>query len=191
MKALIILIFISIPGLIFAEEEKHPTPPAATEIPDGSLYALQSVWTNQEGKKVAWDKSQGNARVLAMGYSTCKGICPRMIADMQRIESKLTDQQRGKTTFTFLSVAPEIDGIPELKALADNHKLNGKNWQIMRSDADSVLEMAVALGIQYTLLPNGVDYAHSYLIAVVSPEGKIVCKWADPSVGAEKSIASL
>lgn len=51
--------------------------------------------------------------------------------------------------------------------------------------------MAVALGIQYTVLPNGVDYAHSYLIAILSPDGRIVQKWVDPDKGPDASIAAL
>jgi protein SCO1/2 len=192
MKIILLPVFLLCSSGVRADgNQGHPTPSAIRDVPDGSLYALESVWTTQDGAKVEWNKSQGTARVLAMGYSTCQGICPRIIADMQRIESKLSPEERGKVTFTFLSVAPETDGVPELKALADNHKLNGKTWQVMRSDADSVLEMAVALGIQFTLLPNGVDYAHSYLIAVISPEGRTVCKWTDPSKGPEESIAAI
>lgn len=189
LPALLTLALLS--PLALADEPAHPTPPAAKEIPDGSLYALQSTWTNHDGTKVAWADSAGKARVLAMGYSTCQGICPRIIADMQRIESKLSDAQRQKVLFTFLSVAPDTDGVPELKALVDNHKLHPKTWQVMRSDADNVLEMAVALGIQFTLLPNGADYAHSYLIAVISPEGRVLHKWTDPAEGPDQSFKAL
>lgn len=191
MKTIIALSILCLTIPLAAEDAAHPTPPAAPDLPDGSLYALTSVWTNQDGRRVTWGKDSGKARVLAMGYSTCKGICPRIIADMRRIESKLTPEERNMVRFTFLSVAPETDGVPELKALVENHKLDTESWQVMRCEADAVLEMAVALGIQYTVLPNGVDYAHSYLIAILSPEGRIVQKWVDPGKGPEASLAAL
>ena len=97
--------------------EEHPTPAAVATSTQGSLYAFDSTWTNQSGKKVTWKESGGTTRIVALGYATCKGICPRIIGDMQRIEKELTEAEKGKCRFTFVSVDPEHDKVAELKAL--------------------------------------------------------------------------
>jgi len=169
----------------------HPVPPASKELPDGSLYALNSTWLDQHNKKLSWGPlPQENSRVVAMGYTTCQGICPRLIADMQRIESSLTKEEQKATTFTFLSLAPESDKLAQLQNLVTNHKLSAK-WQVMTGDSDGVLEIAVALGIQYTKLPDAINYAHSYLIAVLDAEGRVTHKWLSPDEGPEAATAAL
>lgn len=169
----------------------HPAPPAKTDLPDGSLYALQADWKSQTGDTIHWQQSKGTPRIVALGYTTCKGICPRIIADMQRIEKQLGKEAKEATVFTFLSLDPETDKVPELKVLAANHKLDPANWQVLTGTEDGVLELAVALGIQYSRLPNGIDYSHSYLIATLAPDGTVVHKWTIPSEGPEPSVAAL
>lgn len=167
----------------------HPTPAADATLPQGSLYVLKSSWTDQNGKTLAWAKSRGTPRVVALGYATCKGICPRIIADMQRIEAGLPAES--KTRFTFITLDPAHDLQPEMKALEARHQLNAKRWDLLRGAEDDLLELAVTLGVRYNRLPNGVDFAHSYLIAVLGPDGRILHKWTNPKDGPEAAIKAL
>jgi hypothetical protein len=72
-----------------------------------------------------------------------------------------------------------------------DQKIDPANWQVLTGTEDGVLELAVALGIQYSRLPNGIDYSHSYLIATLAPDGTVVHKWTIPSEGPEPSVAAL
>lgn len=175
------------PGL--SAEEAHPVPAADAALPQGSIYGLEATWTTQNGKSLNWSSLPGTPRVIALGYATCKGICPRIIADMQRIEQKL--EADSNVVFTFITLDPENDGQAELKALETNHQLTPGRWQLLRGDEDSVLEMAVALGIRYDRLPNGIDFAHSYLIAVIGADGRILHKWTDPKMGPDAALKAL
>jgi len=189
MKALLLL-----PLLVFSAlkaEEEHATPAAVETQPQGSLYAFDSTWTNQAGKKVAWKESQGTTRIVALGYATCKGICPRVIGDMQRIEKELTDAEKSRCRFTFISLDPEHDKEAELKALGERHKVDGARWDLLTGDAESVLELAVSLGIRYDRLPNGIDFAHSYLITVIGPDGVVRHKWSEPTEGPAPSVEAI
>lgn len=169
----------------------HPTPQAAASLPEDSLYQLDSQWIDQNGQKMQWAKPpHGQARVIAMGYTTCQGICPRIVSDMQRIEDGLDPAEQKKVLFSFLSLDPEVDKVPQLKAFAKKHQLSPQ-WQVMSGSPDGILEMAVALGIQYSKLPNGVDYAHSFLIAIVSPDGRVLHKWTSPDEDPGKSLTTL
>lgn len=172
-----------------AQDVPHPTPATAVALPQGSLYVLGSTWTDQNGKRIVWSKSVGTPRVIALGYATCKGICPRVIADMQRIEKEV--DPKTKTRFTFVTLDPKNDGQPEMQALAERHRLDATHWDLLRGDDDDLMELAVTLGVRFNRLPNGVDFAHSYLIVVIGPDGRILNKWGDPKDGPEASIKAL
>lgn len=172
-----------------AQDAAHPTPAVDAAVAQGSLYAFKSAWTDQNGKPLDWSKSLGTPRVVALGYATCKAICPRIIADMQRIEAGLPEESNVR--FTFITLDPKNDLQPQLKALEERHHLKPGRWDVLRGSEDDLLEIAVALGIRFDRLPNGVDFAHSYLIAVIGPDGRIVHKWTDPKQGAEPLIKAV
>ncbi len=169
-----------------AQDSPPPAPAADAAVSQGSLYALKSTWTDQNGKALDWPKSLGTPRVVALGYATCKAICPRIIADMQRIEAGLPAES--KVRFTFITLDPENDLQPQMKALEGRHHMTANRWDLLRGSQDDLLELAVALGIRFDRLPNGVDFAHSYLIAVIGPDGRILHKWTEPKDGSEPSI---
>ena len=76
MKTLLVLCLLGASAIARAEE--HPAPAADAALPQGSLYGLDATWTNQSGKEVVWKDSAGKARIIALGYATCKGVCPRI-----------------------------------------------------------------------------------------------------------------
>ena len=172
-----------------AQDAPHPMPAADAALPEASLYALASTWVDQHEKPIVWSQSLGTTRVVALGYATCKGICPRIIADMQRIESGIP--AGSKTRFTFITLDPKNDLQPRMKALEERHHLDPARWDLLRGSEDDLLELAVALGVRFDRLPNGVDFAHSYLIVVIGPDGRILHKWTDPKAGAERSIQAI
>lgn len=173
---------------LYADDAPHPAPAADAALPATSIYTLGSTWSDQNGKTLKWSDSVGTPRVIALGYATCQGICPRIIADMQRIEKLLNE--KSKTRFTFITLDPKNDQQAELKSLAERHLVSPR-WDILRSSEDDLLEMAVTLGVRYDRLPNGIDFAHSYLIAIVGPDGKILHKWTDSKEGPEASAKAL
>jgi protein SCO1/2 len=189
MKALLLAILFGVSCVSGGED--HPAPAADAVLPQGSLYALDATWTRQTGEKVEWKKSAGTVRVIALGYATCKGVCPRIIADMQRIEQGLPAAKLAGCRFTFVSLDPAHDKVPEMKALGERHKVDDARWDLLTGDEDAVLDLAVALGVRYDRLPNGIDFAHSYLIAVIGPDGRLLHKWAEPAEGAEPSLEEI
>lgn len=189
MKALLASLLLATASLVVADE--HPAPAADAALPQASLYAFDATWTKQTGEKVEWKKSTGTTRVVALGYATCKGVCPRILGDMQRIEKALAADELARCRFTFVSLDPANDKVPELKALGERHKVDNTRWDLLTGDEESVLELAVALGVRYDRLPNGIDFAHSYLIAVIGPDGRLLHKWTEPGEGPGPSVEAI
>jgi protein SCO1/2 len=189
MKALFVICLLGASAIARAEE--HPAPAADAALPQGSLYGLDATWTDQSGKEVVWKDSAGKARIIALGYATCKGVCPRIIADMQRIEKELNAGELARCRFTFVTLDPKNDKVAEMKALGERHKLDAARWDLLTGDEESVLELAAVLGIRYDRLPNGIDFAHSYLIAVIGPDGTLLHKWTEPGQGAAPLVEAI
>lgn len=189
MKALLVLSLLGLSAVVRAEE--HPSPAADATLPQGSLYGLDATWTDQSGKEVAWKNSAGKARIVALGYASCKGVCPRIIGDMQRIEKELGAGELDRCRFTFVTLDPKSDTVAAMKALGERHKLDAARWDLLTGNEESVLELAAVLGIRYDRLPNGIDFAHSYLVAVIGPDGRLVHKWTEPGQGPTPSVVAL
>ena len=61
-------------------------------ISDLSIYNLPSQWTSQEGQNMEMKDLKGKVLVMVMIYTSCKAACPRLVADMRNIESRLPNK---------------------------------------------------------------------------------------------------
>ena len=143
------------------------------EPTDMSLYHLTSQWTTQEGEMVTLQDLKGEVQVLAMVYTTCQYACPRIVADLKDIESKL--QQKGvnrDTHFVLVSIDPKVDTVGRLKKFAEDNNMNAAEWTLLNGKESSVLELAALLGVKYKKT-SAADYAHSNIITILNPEGEV------------------
>lgn len=178
MTKLIIFAFFSATALsCFGQSPASSSPfelPAAAAI-EGSVYELDSEWRDQNGNKIKLADLKGTIRVLAMGYTSCKFACPRIIANIQRIERALIEKNTNlkQVTFSFISIDPETDTPERLKELEKNYQLDPKRWTLLTGDEDGVLELAVALGMKYRKTST-LDFAHSNIITILAPDGTLL-----------------
>ncbi|UEG50637.1 SCO family protein [Ferruginibacter lapsinanis] len=99
---------------------------------------------NQDGKKVTERDFEGKVYVAEYFFTTCKGICPRMNANMR----KVFDVYKNEKEFAVLShtCMPETDSIPLLKAY-EAKMLNGisshiATWDFVTGDKTALYNMA-------------------------------------------------
>lgn len=71
-------------------------------------------FTNQNGEKITEKEVEGKVYVAAYFFTSCKGICPRMNANMRLV----FDAYKNEPGFMILShtCMPETDSVPLLKA---------------------------------------------------------------------------
>ncbi len=88
-----------------------------------SIYNLDAKWTTQDGADVALASFAGKPLVVAMGYTTCRDICPAVVADMMWIEKHLPPDAADRVRFAFFTFDPEADTPERLRLYAESHGL--------------------------------------------------------------------
>lgn len=140
-----------------------------------SIYQLGSKWETQDGKTIPFASLKGRPALLTMGFASCEYACPRLVANLQAIEEKLTPQERKNLRVVFVSIDPERDTPKKLKAFLKKHNVDETRWFGLHGGDDDILELSVALGFRFRKLDNG-SFAHSNLILLISPDGGIVAR---------------
>ncbi|GAA6768560.1 hypothetical protein AAFH68_45160 [Flavobacterium sp. CGRL1] len=103
MKKIIIALFIFSFSLQSCKEADKKDIPAekSKDISDLSIYNLPSKWTTQDNKEIELKSLKGNVLVMVMIYTSCKAACPRLVADMRDIESKLDKKTKKNVKTDF------------------------------------------------------------------------------------------
>ena len=87
-----------------------------SNLPVISNNVLTFSFTDQDGKTITEKDVQNKVYVAEYFFTTCRGICPRMNANMRRVY----DQFKNEPSFMILShtCMPETDSVPLMKKYA-------------------------------------------------------------------------
>lgn len=129
-------------------------------------------FVNQEGKTITSNDVKGKIYVAEYFFTTCTGICPKMNKNMERVYAKYKD----KPDFRILShtVDPEHDSVSVLKAYAEKHGADARNWWFMTGSKKELYKLAR----QGYMLDDGTytgeeDFVHTQWFALVDGEGRV------------------
>ena len=141
-------------------------------------YVQNFSFTSQDGKTVNEHDVDGKVYVADYFFTTCKGICPKMNANLAAIFEKF----RNDSGFAIVSHTsmPETDSVPLLKAY--EQKMVGKNpkfpakWYFVTGTKDSLYKLA-----QSYLLDNDKNnsinikdhFIHTQFFALVDKEMRV------------------
>ncbi len=123
---------------------------------------------DQEGQPFGRESMLGRINLVYFGFTRCKGPCPiiaRVMTELQQLyrHSELIQ-------FVMISVDPEHDSIPALKAYADSLGADYQTWKFVRSPMDSVVRLCEE---GFMLPAENLPGNHTTKIAVVDHEGRI------------------
>jgi protein SCO1/2 len=155
-----------------------------------SVYNLDPKWTTQDGSSVALASLAGKPVVAAMGYTTCRDVCPAIVVDMMWIEKHLPTSEADRVRFTFFSFDPEADTPERLRLYAESHGLDLNRWTLLRADEDAARELAAALGVSYR--PDGQGgFEHAAVISLLDSKGEIVFQQRGAQANSDELLAKL
>ncbi len=149
---------------------------------DTSLYQLESKWTTQGNEAVSLSRLTGRPQLVALAYTSCQYACPRLLADLKKIEAKIPDGE--DIGFTIVSIDPDRDTPERLLEYATEHELDLHHWTLLHGAKEDVLELANLLGVRYVKTAAG-DYSHSNIITLLNAKGEIV--YQQNGLGADNS----
>lgn len=164
----------------FSEEYLHMPPryyadSVSTKIVDGK-QVTDTVWHsvrpiklyNQLGKEVSFDDLGGKILVVDFFFTHCGLICPQLTKNMKGLQDalKLRDVRRRVDTsfvhFISISIDPERDSVPVLKAYGDKYGVNPDVWWLLTGDKRDIYDFSMnemKLGLQDTTVTE--DFIHS------------------------------
>ncbi len=109
-------------------------------------YVKEFSFIDQNGKAFTEREVEGKVYVAEYFFTTCKGICPKMNANMKEVYNKFKDESE----FAIVShtCMPETDSVPLLKNYEKkmigtvNHRQKTGNWFFLTGNKDSLYRIA-------------------------------------------------
>ncbi len=159
-------------------------------ISDLSIYNLPSKWTNQNEQNLEMKDLKGKVLVMVMIYTSCKAACPRLVVDMRNIESRLSENIKPDVKFLLVSIDPEVDTPARLKEFAIANKMDGGQWDFLRSTEENTREFAAVLAVNYKKIAP-LDFSHSNIISVFNAEGELTFQQEGLGVNSDATIKKI
>ena len=147
-------------------------PARATEA---SLYGLGGRLLDQTGAPITPGVFRGHPVVISMFYTTCVGMCPLLISDLQRVERGLDPKTRADTRFLLVSFDPDRDTPAALRGTMQRHGLDGARWRLAAAPTPDAVLLAAGLDIKFRKLPDGV-FTHTAVLVVLDRQGRPVVR---------------
>ncbi len=160
------------------------------EISETSIFNLTSKWNTEEAKVIELKDLKGKTLVMVMIYTTCKAACPRLVADMRSIESKIPKNLLKDINFVLVSIDPETDTPTRLKEFAIENYMDGEQWTFLQGELSSVREFANVLAVKYKQI-SPMDFSHSNIISVFNPNGELVHQQEGLGVDNKETIIKI
>ncbi len=155
-----------------------------------SIFNLKGNWHTQNNETIALSALQGKTLVMVMIYTSCKAACPRLVAQMRDIESKMPTDKLDQINFVLVSIDPETDDPKRLKAFAIANNMNAPHWTFLQGTKTSVQEFANVLSVKYKQI-SPMDFSHSNIISVFNTKGELIHQQEGLGVNNKETITSI
>lgn len=132
-------------------------------------------FTDQLGRRVTEKDVEGKVFVASYFFTTCKGICPEMNANLKKVYEKFKNEK----DFLILSHTsdPAIDSVPRMKQYAEALGADPNKWIFLTGKKDSLYQMArfvYAIDDPANNLKDINDvFLHTQFWALVNKKGEI------------------
>jgi protein SCO1 len=163
---------------------------AQAVVSEESIFNLTEAWHTQNNDSIKLLDLQGKVLVVVMIYTSCQSACPRLVADMRDIESKMPKEKLGDLNFVLVSIDPEVDNPGRMKAFASENKMDANHWTFLQGTVSSVREFANVLSVKYKQI-SPMDFSHSNIISVFNREGVLVHQKEGLGVNNDETIAAI
>ncbi|MGB5273647.1 MAG: SCO family protein [Flavobacteriaceae bacterium] len=106
----------------------------------GTHQVADFVLINQNGDTITQKDYRDKIYVADFIFTRCPSICPIMTNNMVKLQQVF--QHENEVKFLSLSVTPELDSVPVLKAYANKNGVLDSKWNITTGDKKHIYDMA-------------------------------------------------
>src|SRR6187402_3373347 len=97
-------------------------------------------FVNQNGKKITQKDYEGKVYVADFFFTTCGSICPKMTTNLADVQK--ATKNNAKVKLLSLTVFPETDSVPALKAYAKKYGVIDGKWNLVTGDKKEIYTIA-------------------------------------------------
>jgi protein SCO1/2 len=97
-------------------------------------------FTNQNGKTITQKDYEGKIYVADFFFTTCGSICPKMTTNLVDVQKAIKNNPKVK--LLSLTVFPETDSVPALKAYAKKYGVIDGKWNLVTGDKKEIYTLA-------------------------------------------------
>ena len=126
--------------------QSAPPAPELPVLPIGGDFEL----TGHDGQPFALQSLRGKVVLIFFGYSSCPDACPTTLSKLSSVARRLGDD-RSKIQALYVSVDPDRDTPPVLKADMENFSIGALGLTGTKEDIDKVVKQYAAA---YEIVPT-------------------------------------
>ena len=130
--------FVVVIPMIQNNEAKKPALPILGTNMNHHVQPFSFV--NQEGKIITEKDIAGKVCVVEYFFASCKGMCPKMNSNMQKVYQKYSSSNR--VLILSHTVDPEKDSASALHDYASRYNADPNHWMFLTGDKRKLYEMA-------------------------------------------------
>lgn len=146
-----------------------------SSLPDNSVYQVESLWLDQDGRREKLDVLAGRPTVVSMVYLSCAHTCPLTLAKMRAVET-LAKARKLKLNYVMISFDPTRDTAEKLATYAKKNELAAPSWKLITTPNESDLrELGGLLDYKFKRLPDG-EFEHSLALLLLSEKGEVLSR---------------
>jgi len=126
--------------------------------------------TDQNGRRLSFNRLSGRVVVLGFGYTSCPDVCPLLTATMLSVQRRVPENQRGSVYFLTITTDPEIDTPAILETYARRYGADLSNWAFLTGPPEALEKVWENFRLRPTKKARGlVD--HTPLILLIDRQG--------------------
>jgi protein SCO1/2 len=133
------------------------------------------AFANQNGEIVTNADYDGKIYVADFFFTRCPTICPKMTANMVRLQWKLKDDAFADIKFLSHTIDPRHDSVEVLKSYAQDAGADENRWNFVTGSQEEIYEVGqqgyFLSAMEDSLAPGG--YLHSGLFVLIDRERHI------------------
>ena len=134
--------------------------------------APEFALTTQSGERFALGDQHGKVLAVTFIYATCKDTCPLLTAKMATIQRKLGADFGTRVRFASITVEPEVDTPPVLKAYAEKFGADPAGWSFLTGTSAEIQDVVKRYGAFAKRVGPG-DVDHLFLTSLVDRKGML------------------